>query len=172
MTLLKFPALFVTGICIAGLYVWQRQPPSRWQDIDADGQFSFSLPQGFTKTDKTGVEKYLGEYYRGETRLLFIWGDTASPAYRERRRPEMRGYQELTTRLKGKQANVRTYWLSQGGKRFYRAELNVGNWERGQVTLYMGVEGSDPATLETASKIFRSITFPNPIPEHSPGQGP
>jgi hypothetical protein len=82
----------------------------------------------------------------------------------------MQDYQELTTRLKGKRVNIRTYWTSSEGRRIYHGELNVGNWERGQVTLFMGLEGSDPKTFETARRIFGSVEFPLPDPERPPGR--
>ncbi|HEX8774119.1 MAG TPA: hypothetical protein VF735_10955 [Pyrinomonadaceae bacterium] len=132
---------------------------AEWQKIDAEGLFTFRLPQGFTKTDMTGVEHYLGEYYKGKTRFLFVWGDTASNAYDVRRQPEMEDYQESETRMKGKRANVRTYSQMREGERIYRAELNVGDWEKAQVELYMELESSSPAELEVAKEIFNSVEF-------------
>jgi hypothetical protein len=134
---------------------------AKWQKIDAGGLFTFRLPQGFTRTDMTGVEHYLGEYYKGKTRFLFIWGDTASNAYDVRREPEMEDYEERETRIKTKRANVRTYSQLRDGERIYRAELNVGNWEKAEVELYMELESSDPAELEMAKEIFNSIEFSN-----------
>lgn len=132
---------------------------AEWQDINADGLFAFRLPQGFTKTDMTGVENYLGEYYKGKTRFLFIWEDTASNAYDVRREPEMEQYQETETNLAGKRANIRTYSQMRDGVRIYRAELNIGNWEKANVELYMEIESNHRGDLETAKQIFNSITF-------------
>jgi hypothetical protein len=162
MSFLKYIAV---GVTLALISLTQTVSPPEWQTIDADGLFSFRLPQGFTKTNMTGGEKYLGEYYKGESRLLFIWGDTASLAYSERRQPSMHDYQEVITRIRGKRANIRTYWETTNAKRIYHAELNVGNWENGQIELYMGLESKDPTILDTANQVFRSIVFPNPIPE-------
>jgi len=75
----------------------------------------------------------------------------------------MSDYQETTTRLGGKRANIRSY-RSEKGKRMYYAELNVGNWENGEVELYMRVEGIDPGTPALASAIFKSVKFPIPAP--------
>ena len=132
---------------------------SGWQNINADGWFTFSLPQGFIKTDMMGVEHYLGEYYKGKTRFLFVWGDTASNAYDVRREPEMEKYEEEETSIGGKRANIRTFALVRNGARMYRAELNMGNWEKAKVELYMELESSNAADLETAKQIFRSIKF-------------
>jgi hypothetical protein len=158
--------LGLVGLVSAALR--QTATTSEWQSINVDGLFSFRLPREFTKTEKKGVESRLGEYYRGRTRFLFIWGGSASPAYGERRQPGMGDYQEVTTRLRGKRANIRTYWQLTGDKRIYHAELNIGNWEKGQVELYMGLESNDPASLETANQIFRSVVIPIPDPESAP----
>jgi hypothetical protein len=49
----------------------------------------------------------------------------------------------------------------------YRAELNLGNWDKGEVQLYMRLESEDAAMLQAAEEIFKSITFPLPSPERS-----
>jgi len=77
----------------------------------------------------------------------------------------MNDYEELVSRIRGKQANIRTYWKMTNGVRVYHAELNVGNWDRSELELYMGIESTDESALLLASQIFKSITFPTPIPE-------
>ena len=146
-------------LCFASVSICQTAQTSDWQKIDADGLFTFRLPQGFTKTTMTGVENYLGEYYKGELRFLFIHGDTASYAHDVRRQPEMEDYQESVAQIDGKQANIRTYSQIQDGKRIYRAELNIGDWAHAKVELYMGIESENPADLETAKQIFYSVDF-------------
>jgi hypothetical protein len=130
-----------------------------WQTIDADGLFTFRLPEGFTKTDLTGIEYYLGEYYRGKTRFLFISGDTDSNSYDVRREPEMENNQETETTIDGKRANIRTFSEVEDGLRSYRAELNVGDWEKAKVELFMELESNDVRDLEVAKQIFQSVKF-------------
>jgi hypothetical protein len=77
----------------------------------------------------------------------------------------MNDYEEMTTRLGGRMANIRSFSSVKEGMRVYQAELNVGNWEKGEVQLYMRVEGSDPKTLDAAREIFKSVTLPLPAPE-------
>jgi len=136
-----------------------------WQTVDVGDLFCFRLPPGFIKHSSSGTEDERAEYYKGETRLVYVWGHTESLAYRVRRQAGMNDYEESTTRIGGKRANIRTYWQTVKGKRIYRAELNVGNWEKGEVQLYMGIESNDPAVLDTAREIFKSVTFPLPPPE-------
>jgi hypothetical protein len=121
--------------------------------------FTFRLPPGFAKSNTAGVEHYLGEYYKGKVRFLFIWGDTASNAYDLRRQPEMEDYLETECRIDARKANIRTYSLIRNGYRAYRSELNIGNWAKGDVELYMEMESLNPADLEVAKEIFSSIAI-------------
>src|ERR1041384_5062163 len=121
-----------------------------WQTVAVSDLFSFRLPPGFIKRSSNGTDDERAEYYKGETRLVYVWGHTESVAYSERRQAGMNDYEESTTRIGGKRANIRSYWQTVKGKRIYRAELNVGNWEKGEVQLYMGIESNNPAVLGTA----------------------
>jgi hypothetical protein len=129
-----------------------------WRQVD-EKWFTFRIPAGFRRTNMTGVEVYLGEYYRGETRFLFIEGGTASYSYSERRQPEMHDYREETLPIGGKPANMRTFFVVESGKRMYKAELNVGDWPSANVDLYMGLESPHSLDLELAKLIFRSVRF-------------
>jgi hypothetical protein len=157
---LKLLVSVVAMLLLNSVSICQTAQTLDWQKMDADGLFTFRLPQGFTKTGMTGVEHYLGEYYKGKTRFLFIYGDTNSNAYDVRREPEMEEYQESETTIDSKQANIRTYSLIQNGGRIYRVELNIGDWANAEVELYMEVESKNPADLEMAREIFNSIDFP------------
>jgi hypothetical protein len=147
---------------LLALFFFSAMPIQNGQKIDVHDLFSFRLPAGFTK--HTG-DDLRAEYHKDETMLVYIWGQTESAAYGERRHSSMHDYHQTITRLGGKRANIRTYWQTIDTRRIYRAELNVGNWEKGEVQLYMRVEGRDPSTLETAREIFKSVSFPLPSPE-------
>src|SRR6266850_1591255 len=138
----------------------QTSAPKGWGEIEADGLFTFYLPQGFKKTDMMGVENYLGEYLKGETRFLFVHGDTGSHAYDVRRTKEMNNYDEVETTVDGKKANIRTFYLIERRNRTYVAECNIGDWANANVELFMEVTGRSPAVLAMAKQIFRSVDFP------------
>lgn len=138
----------------------QSPAPSGSQNIDVEGKFSFSLPTGFKKTTMAGMEHLLGEYYNGDTRFLFIYGDTGSNAYDVRREPEMQEYHETETKISGRRANIRTYYLTPNRHRLYKAELNIGDWENADVELYMELSGSTPAVLDMAQQVFSSVKLP------------
>ena len=136
-----------------------------WQTIDFNGLFTFRLPDGFAKRVATGSEEVRAEYFKGATNLIVVWGHSESLAYNERQQNWMHDYHETTTRLRGLRRNIRTYSHTENSKRVYKAELNVGNWDKGEVQLYMRLESNDPAMLDVAKEIFNSITFPFPSPE-------
>lgn len=152
-------------VCSVSALTLQTSSNNEWQTIAVNDLFSFRVPPGFIKRLSSGSDEERAEFYKGETKLLYVWGHTESVAYSERRQASMNDYQESTTRIGGKRANIRTYSQTIKGKRIYRAELNVGNWEKGEVQLYMEIESSDPAALETAREIFKSVKFPLPPPE-------
>ncbi|HEV2837364.1 MAG TPA: hypothetical protein VGW58_18735 [Pyrinomonadaceae bacterium] len=142
------------------------QTPSTagWQTVHFHELFSFRLPSDFIKRDSNGDDTR-AEYYNGQTKLLVVWRNTEAPQYDDRRQASMHDYQESTTRIGGQRANIRTYWQTVDSKRMYRAELNLGNWARGEVQLYMRLESDEPAMRELADQIFKSVTLPIPSPE-------
>ncbi|HEX5887612.1 MAG TPA: hypothetical protein VFY61_02865 [Pyrinomonadaceae bacterium] len=136
-----------------------------WQTIDFNGLFTFRLPGGFEKREGTKPDDLRVEYRKGQTILVVVWGHTESVAYEQRRQDWMHDYHESMTRIRGLRANIRRYSQGTGSRRAYRAELNVGNWEKGEVQLYMRMETDDPAMLEVAEQIFKSVNLPLPPPE-------
>ena len=138
-----------------------------WQTIDFNGLFTFRLPDGFTQRAATGPDDVRAEYDKGSTKLVLVWGHSESVAYNDRQQNWMHDYHETTTRLRGLRANIRTYSQNKNSKHSYTAELNVGNWEKGEVQLYMRLESDDASMLPVAEEIFKSVTFPRPSPERS-----
>jgi hypothetical protein len=143
----------------------QSSSTADWQAVDFNGVASFRLPPGFARHQSNEPEDERVEYHKGETKLVAVWGRTESPAYNDRQQAGMNDYHESTFRLSGQRANVRTYWQTVKAKRFYRAELNVGNWERGEVQLYMALEGDDSSVFPLADQIFKSVRLSLPPPE-------
>jgi hypothetical protein len=156
-------------ILICGVGVGFTQQPD-WQKIDVGDLFSFRLPRGWSKRSSFNVTEVRGEWSKGETKLVYVWGQTESGVYNERRQSWMNDYEETTSRIGGRRANVRSFSRMIEGKRVYHAELNVGNWEKGEVQIYMRVEGSDAGTIDLAKQIFKSVTLPLPSPERTTPQ--
>jgi uncharacterized protein YukE len=143
----------------------QNHSTSEWQVINVEGLFTFRLPKGFVRHKSNGADNTTGEFVNGQTKLLYVWGGTRSLAFNERQQKWMNDYQETITRIRGKRANIRSYWQRLNGVRIYKAELNVGNWQNGEVELFMAIEGRDPKTPDFAKAVFTSVTFPIPTPE-------
>jgi hypothetical protein len=139
-----------------------------WQTVDFNGLFSFRLPDGFARTSPNSSDELRAEYQKDKTKLIVRWGQSESVAYKDRKQNSMDDYQESTIRIGGRRANIRTYLQTVNSKRSYRAELNLGNWEKGEVQLYMRLESDDAAMLPIADQIFKSISLPLPSPERQP----
>jgi hypothetical protein len=157
--------LLVLFFTVAMALQSQDSAPAGWQTVDFNNLFSFRLPAGFARRTSTGQEDERAEYYKGETKLVVVWGRTESPAYKKRQQAGMNDYHETLTRIRGQRASIRTYWQTIDGKRLYRAELNVGNWEKGEVQLYMALAGDDLSVIQMADQIFKSVSLPLPSPE-------
>jgi len=158
--------VFILGLAVPALPSSQTQQAMLdKQTIDVDGLFSFQLPAGWAKRSSFNVAEVRGEWAKGDTKLVYVWGQTESGGYDERRQSWMNDYEETMTRIGGRRANVRSFSRMKDGKRTYHAELNVGNWEKGEVQLFLRVEGSDAATIELAKEIFKSVRLPLPSPE-------
>lgn len=151
------PIVMMTVIACSLTAESQTTNNAGWKKINADDLFTFSLPGGFVKTNMMGVENYLGEYYNGQSRFLFVWHDTASYEYDERL---MRDLVEVSTTIDGKPASVRTFSIIRDGVTSYLTELNVGDWHKDRVELYMSLESRNQADTHTAKQIFKSIKFP------------
>ena len=139
-----------------------------WQTIDFNGLFSFRLPDGFVRTSSNEPDDVRAEYQKDKTKLIVLWGQTESVAYQDRKQNSMNDYQESTSRISGRPGNIRTFSLTGETKPRYVAELNLGNWDKGVVQLYMRLESDDPAMLSTADQIFKSVSLPLPSPERRP----
>jgi hypothetical protein len=161
----KFISVFVMMVCCSMILTAPGSSTGDWRLIDVEALFTFRLPNDFTKRDTAASQTPVGEYRKGSTNLVFRWRPATAVTFQERRQTWMNDYEELTSRIRGKQANIRTYWKMTNGVRVYHAELNVGNWEHGELELYMGLESTGESALLLAAQIFKSVTFPTPIPE-------
>jgi hypothetical protein len=149
--------LLTASLLLAGFFPAHAQTATKdWRTIDADSFFTFRLPADFVKTNMMGVENYLGEYYQGETRFLFIWRDTASFEYDSH---SMSDVSEVDVAIDGKRGSIRTFSITRNNQLVYIAELNIGNRRDGDVQLYMGLETKNRAGFATANEIFRSVKF-------------
>jgi hypothetical protein len=143
-----------------------QQKRTEWQRVKVQDLLTFQLPPGWTKSaaNRSDLRE---EWTKGNAKLLYIRGETNSGEYSDRRRSWMDDYQEATTRVGGRKANVRSYSFIKDEKRRYVAELNVGNWDRNQIEFFMHIEGRDVATIKLAKKIFESVKISLPAPERA-----
>jgi hypothetical protein len=149
----KLSFCFVVTMLVAGSVAAQKN--SDWQTIDADGVFTFRLPDGFKRSEQ-GVESFMLGYQRGSARFIFICGDSASNEYHSENISNLR---EAATTVDGRHATVRTFTYRGERSSEYITELNVGDWRKGRVQLYMGMDSPNRSDIEIAKQIFKSVKF-------------
>ena len=86
---------------------------------------SVDLKMRWSKRSSFNVAEVRGEWAKDGMKLIYVWGKSESRSYGERRQPWMNDYEEATTRLGGRRANIRSFSSVTDGKRTYQAELNV-----------------------------------------------
>lgn len=160
---MKSLVIYAWVLMLAMLLAPQDSLTSEWQTIDFKGLFGFRLPTGFVTGSSDDTR---AEYCKDGMKLIVVWGRTESRPFEKRKEPGMNDYHESLTRIGGRRANIRSYWRTvENSKRLYYAELNIGNWEKGEVEIYMRLESEGVAGLRVADQIFKSITLPLPPPE-------
>lgn len=149
----------VTTLCVVAIFLLATSAAAqrnyRWQTINAAGVFTFRFPVGF-KQSETGVDSFMRGYQREHTRFIFVCGDSASFEYDEK---NMRDLREDAITIDGRHATIRTFLYKFERASLYIAELNVGDWRKGQVELYMGMDSPNRADIQTAKRIFKSVEF-------------
>src|SRR5262245_35644871 len=93
-----FLSYFAVFVLFGGLQShWQTINLNDWQTINLNDRFSVRLPAGFSRRPANETDDERGEYEKGETKVVYIWGRTESLPYSERRQTWMNDYHESTT---------------------------------------------------------------------------
>jgi hypothetical protein len=160
---LRLAAALIAITFCRSAFAGQSTAPDGWRKIDANGVFTFLLPEDMKKTDAVGIEDFVLEYTNGRMRLEIVhrpWGVLAQRKGRRRSR-YMKGYREREMRVDGRRAYVQTFYTNQKEEgRAYFAELTVitRDWAQG-VELRATLRGRDASDLRVAGRIFASIHF-------------
>src|SRR4051794_11315874 len=106
--------MFIFGLTVPA--VMSRQSGMNEKTVDVEGLFSFRLPPGWSKRSSFNVAEVRGEWANGGTKLVYVWGHTEAGLYTERRQSWMNDYDETTTRLGGRRADIRSFSSVKDGK--------------------------------------------------------
>ena len=151
--------VYISLVLVAGAFLFATNVPAQqskgWNTINADGVFTFKLPDGF-KQSEMGVDSFMRGYQRGSARFIFVCGDSASTDYHDENILNLR---EEATTVDGKHATIRTFVYKWERSSEYITELNVGDWRNGHVEVYMGMDSPDRSDMDTAKEIFNSVKF-------------
>jgi hypothetical protein len=149
----------VGTLCVAAILFLATSAPAQRNGqshiINAEGLFTFQLPAGF-KQNEMGIDTFMRGYRRGRAAFIFVCGGSASSEYDEK---NMRDLLEESVTIDGKHASVRTFRYRFKRSSFYVAELNVGDWRKGPMELYMGMDSPNRTDIQIAKRIFSSVKF-------------
>jgi hypothetical protein len=135
--------------------------PGEWQEVDAEGLFTFCLPSDMRRRAVSGVESLYRYYSNGRLSFYFVHNPYSYLSY-DSRKSEGKNYQEEALRIGDRRAMLFTYEQEDEGRKSFHAELYVGNWAEGQVELIMSGASSDPSDMQIAKKILTSVRFNDP----------
>ena len=140
----------------------QNSVPSSWRKIDANGKCSFYLPPNMRVTE-TGIENYHRAYSNGRTHVSFDYEPYGHLAYENRAIAFGKDFQEMELRVDGRKAFMFVHqskdWKN---RRWYNADLYVGDLPNHEVIVSMLVSSRSPQVVEIAKTIFSTIDFPIP----------
>lgn len=132
-----------------------------WKRIDAQGRFSFHLPETMQSVEIHGIDSYVGEYKDGRMKVGFDYGLYSNPLNSYSKSPE---YQEINKPIGGLPAKIvfcRQTDSAASYKYFagvYFASVKPGT-EQIQNKLMLSAEFNNPDDWQTAQIIFESIRF-------------
>lgn len=132
-----------------------------WQEVDAEGLFTFCLPPDMRRHGVSGVESLYRYYSSGRLSFYFVHEPYSYLSY-DSRTSEGKNYQEQSLKIGDRRAVLFTYEQEDEGRKSFHAELYVGNWAEGQVELIMSGASSDPSDMQTVKKILTSVRFKDP----------
>jgi hypothetical protein len=133
--------------------------PRGWKKINADGLFTFYLPQGAWDTGFSGTEDFYKEYRIGKLRFMFVYHPASRLSYDRREQAFGKGFQEQVVEIAGRKAYSFDYVQNERGRKRYYTDLYIGDFPNGEVKLWMQADSWRPADLVIAKKIFRTVEF-------------
>ena len=137
----------------------QNSMPSGWRKIDADGKFSFYLPQDMRLTGR-GLDSSTREYSNGRIQVSFDYQPNAHVSYSSRATAFGNNFQETELQVDGKKSFLFVYEARDYKNRpVHKADLYVGDLPNSKVIIWMSVSSRSPQAIETAKTIFSTIKF-------------
>jgi hypothetical protein len=166
LTVKLFIAIFALLLC------WMTsmsQQPNRnvgvangWKQVNANGLFTFHLPQGAWDTGFSGTEDFYKEYRIGKLRFMFVYHPTSRLSYDAREQEFGKGFREQIIEIDGRKAYLFDYVQNEKGRKRYYTDLYIGDFPHNEVKLWMQADSWRAADLETAKKIFETVRFLQP----------
>ena len=160
ITLLLFLMLLLPGCQSKSQNATTAETPKLkegWKIINADGKFTFHIPENMQKQDIHGIDSYAEEYRNERMRVSFDYGIYSDPWDKYSSEPE---YKEIKEVISSREAKI-VYFepKSLGSEYKYYAGVHFPAVQEGGSKLTVVVVFNDENDWETARTIFRSIHF-------------
>jgi hypothetical protein len=132
-----------------------------WKRIEAQGHFSFHLPETMQPVEIHGIDSYVGEYKDDRMKVVFDYGMYSNPLSSYSKSPE---YKEINKPIGGLPAKIvfcRQTDPAAGYQYFagvYFASVKPGT-EQTSNKLMLSAEFNSADDWQTAQTIFESIRF-------------
>ena len=133
-----------------------------WQNINADGYFTFKIPPDMKEIPVQGIDSYVGEYQGPTTQLQFDYGLYSGFLKEYSRKPD---YKKTSLNVHGRKAKLITFYNEETTLEFpyviaiHFPDLGIQS-EEGKTTLVVWVNCKTPEDYSVAERILKSIQFP------------
>jgi hypothetical protein len=154
--------IICSSVCLSQQTTSTVNAPKGWKKINANGLFTFYLPQSAWDTGFSGTEDFYKEYRIGKLRFMFVYNPTSRLSYDKREQAFGKGFQEHVVEITGRNAYLFDYAQNEKGRKRYYTDLYVGDFPNGEVKLWMQADSWRPADLEIAKKILHTVEFLQP----------
>jgi hypothetical protein len=131
--------------------------PADWTRVTVGGRFTIALPPDVTPRARTGVDTLVGEYASPAIELRYDYGKFVDRLSSYTTRAD---YHEASLTLSGHPARLVSFTDRDGSPdRPYVAAIHIADLkDNDRLSLY--VRAKTPADIDTAKRIFHSISFP------------
>lgn len=128
-----------------------------WKFINADGKFTFHIPENMQKQDIHGIDSCAEEYRDERMRVSFYYGIYSDPLEKYSRKSE---YKDIKEVISGTAAKIVYFKPKRFASEYrYYAAVHFPGVEKGKIKLTMIAEFNDEQDWEIARTIFESIYF-------------
>lgn len=159
--LIFLSGLVIVTACFINAAVAQISIPNGWRKIDAEGHFTFYLPESMKlRSEVRCVECAWGSTFSDDRIRLYAeytsWNEEYAPQYLAKQKE----YGTELTEIDGKKAKIQS-WRSEDSPKGFRYIAEVRFYEvDGKLIARMSSSCKEGRDVEIVKQIFRTVDFP------------